>query len=364
MTTLTIPAKTLSEVVSRLASMSDRANATFSRTTGLLVQLNPEATTSFAHCRVANGTIRYSEYVPCNVEGPAATWRLPIHELARVTSGMTGDSPVTLSDGQPQLHISGAGLKAKIPMIVDLDFLSWEMIAPKDLNQAPELFDNIHAVEWAAEKSFSMTGNTTSVHFTPKLLAATDRYSMAFAEVDYPEEFGSGMVDAGALRSIPRLGYSPMVKFTEQAFVIQCSPYAQASISLTSAEQLNFQSLMKAHSLPVGRASLDAKELTSALKRAQGLTGVDRQVDMTFSAEHLTFTAGDADSTIAQFGIEGDIVGIESNCTIRIDADRLSGALREAKGGVLIGFDPESSLKGVHVRTSRSRSVIMPIKRD
>lgn len=363
MTTLTIPAKTLSEAVSRLVSMSDRANATFSRTTGLLVQLNPEATTSFAHCRVANGTVRYSEYMPCKVEGAAVSWRLPIHELARITSGMTDDAPVTLSDGQPQLRIAGPGLKAKIPMIADLDFLSWEMTPPKQMHHAAELFANIHSVEWAAERSFSLSGNTTAVHFSPKLIAATDRYSMAFAEVDYPDDFGSGMVDAAALRSIPRLGYAPLVKFTEQAFVIQCSPYAQASISLTAAEPLNFESLLKAHTLPEGQAKFDAKELISTLKRAQGLAGLDRQVDMTFSAEHLTFTAGDDDGTIGQFGIEGDISGIDANCTIRIDTDRLSGALREANGGVLIAFDPESNVKGVHVHTSRSRAVIMPIRK-
>lgn len=363
MTTLTIPAKTLSETVSRLVSMSERANATFSRTSGLLLALNPEQTDKFAHARVSNGVVRYSEYVPCKIDGPQVTWRIPIHELARITAGMTSDEPVSLSDTAGRLHVHGAGLKARIPLITDLDFLAWEIVDPRTMEQAAELFANIHAVEWASETKPGSQSNLTAVHFSPKLVAATDRYSMAFAEVDYPEGFGGGMVPASALRSIPRLGYSPLVKFTDQSFVIQCSPYAQASVTLIAAEPLDFQSLMSKHSVPPTQARFDAKEFTTVLKRASALAEADRQLDITFDADSIMFTAGDPSATIAQFSIGAVVEGLQGEYTIRINADRLAGAMREAKDDALLGFDASKAYGAVHVRTSRCRAILMPVKR-
>lgn len=362
MTTLTIPAKALSEAVARFVSMSDRASAAFSRTTGLLMNIDPEQTQHFVHCRVANGTIRYSEYVPCAVEGERTAWRIPVHELARITAGMNSNEPITLSDGQPQLHIQGAGIKAKIPLIADTDFLTWEIVDPKTMDSAPELFANIHAVEWAAENRNDSTANITAVHFARNLIAATDRYSMAFAKADYPETFTGGMVNAVALRSLPRLGYAPLVKFTEHALVLQISPHAQASVSLTAAKPLNFPSLMVKHVFPDGKATFDAKEFTTTLKRASNLTGPDRQLDMTFSEGAITFTAGDPAATIAQFSVEAEVEGISEMHTVRVNADRIGGAMREAKEQAVIGFDPNIAMRAVHVHTSRSQSIIMPIK--
>lgn len=362
MTTLTIPANALAEAVNRLASMTERANSTFSRTTGLMLTLNPAQTAMFAHARVSNGTIRYSEYIPCKIEGEEASWRIPVHELARVVGGLDGDKPVTISDGQPQLRVKGAGVQAKIPMIADKDFMAWEVVDPKTMSVVPEILTNVHAVEWAAEQRASTTTNTTTVHFTPKLIAATDKYSMAFAQVDYPEEMGSGMVSVTALRAIPRLGYSPMVTITDNEFIIQCSPYAQAAISLTAGEMFNFQSLMDHHKKPDAQAKIDSRELSAILRRAAALTDADRQLDVTVSAEAVTLTAGKHDATIAQFTVPADVEGLKENHTFRINADRLSGALREAKGEMLLGFDPTNALQAVHVLTSRSRALLMPIK--
>lgn len=362
MTTLTIPANTLAEAVNRLVSMTERANSTFSRTTGLMVTINPAQTSMFVHARVSDGTIRYSEYVPCKIEGEETSWRIPIHELARVVGGLDSDAPVAISDGQPQLHIKGAGVQAKIPLIQDRDFLAWEVVDPKSMVAAPEILTNAHAVEWAAEQRSSTMANTTAVHFTPTLIAATDKYSMAFAQVQYPEELGSGMVSVMALRSIPRLGYSPLVTITDKEFIIQCSPYAQAAISLTAGEMLNFQSLMDHHKKPAAQATVAAKDFTSILRRATALTDADRQLDVTVSAEAVTLVAGKHDATIAQFTVPATVEGLEGNHTFRVNAERLAGSLREAKGDMLIGFDPTSALQAIHVLTSRSRALLMPIK--
>lgn len=362
MTTLTIPAKVLAETVGRLVSMTERANATFSRTSGLMVTLNPEQTTHFAHARVSDGTIRYSEYVPCAIEGEPTAWRIPIHELVRVAGGLAGDAPVTLSDGQPQLHIKGAGVQAKIPLITDKDFLAWEIVDPKMMTSAPELFANIHAVEWAAEQRSTTNASTAAVHFTNTLIAATDKYSMAFAKAEYPEEFGKGMVSVTALRSIPKLGYSPLVKFTDREFIVQCSPYAQAAISLTAGEQMDFERLLNHHQKPDATARVDAKELSATLRRASMLTGVNRQLEVVVSGEELTFIAGEADATIAHFTVPAVVAGIEENYSFKVNADRFAGSLREAKGDALVGFNPAEPLQAIHVLTSRSRALIMPIK--
>lgn len=342
--------------------MTERANATFSRTSGLLVTIDPARTDRFAHCRVSDGTIRYSEYVPCEIEGEKVSWRIPIHELLRVTSGLASTDPVAISDGQPQLHVMGAGIKAKVPLIVDLDFLAWDVTDPKDLVAAPGLFANIHAVEWAAVTRPGSQSNLTAVHFAPDLIAATDRYSMAFTEPDYPEEMGSGLVAAAALRSLPRLGYQPLAKFTDREFVVQCSPYAQAAVTLVADEPLNFRSLLEKRPTPDALVRFESKEFVTALKRAASLTDDTRQVDMTFSPEGISIIAGDPTATIAQLDVEAEVEKVDAPYTLRVNAESVLAAMRESKGEALIAFDPQAEHSALHVKTSRSRVILMPVR--
>lgn len=343
--------------------MTERANATFSRTSGLFITINPAQTDQFFHARVSDGTVRYSEFVPAQVTGEQASWRIPIHELLRITAGLEGDALVTISDGQPQLHLSGAGIKAKIPLIVDLDFLAWEVADPKTLTVVPEFFANIHAVEWAATTRPGSQSNLTAVHITPTLIAATDRYSMAFAEPDYPESLGSGLVSAQALRSLPKLGYQVMAAFTDRELIIQCSPYAQAAVTLVADKPLDFKSLLEKRPTPDARVRFEARHLIAALRRGSTLTNDTRQLDVTFSVDKgISIIAGDPDATIAQFDVDAEVTGTTRAYTLRVNADNLLGALREAKGEALIAFDPAAEYSALHLKTSRSRVILMPVR--
>ena len=108
-------------------------------------------------------------------------------------------------------------------------------------------------------------------------------------------------------------------------------------------------------------ARIEASELIDVVRRAQQFADADRQADFIFGTDELMILSGGGERSVVQTSVPLiESLPQESTATIRFNVSYLLSTLRGAKGEVVIGFDAPTA--PVSVQTSRSRSLLMPVK--
>ena len=360
MTEVKIDAAHFIDSVEQASRFSEKANAAFSRTTGLFITIDPEKMPGFVLIRSTDGASRFSRFVPADVSGEATWWRLPISELAKIAGGVKADGdPVLMMDGEPMLRLKATGVKAKVPMIQDPDFLVWDIVNPAELSEAPDFMECLRSVEWACSDE-AMTSALSGVLVTGTHLAATNRYRLAYAPAALPEGFKPGILPQNTLTRITSDDYDPLISITERELIAQTDSYTQVRITLIEGDFPDITRLVSMMDRPLS-VRIDAAGLLDAVRRAHQFTDADQQADFIFGVEELMILSGGGERSIVQTSVPLlEPLSEDSTTTIRLNVAYLLSTLRGAKGEVTIGFENPSS--ALSVLTSRSQALLMPVK--
>lgn len=367
-TSITFENATLSEAVRRIERVTPKKGEAFDKAAGIVFDIDPSEDWPVA-IRATNLEVFYREWLnTMEVQGGAATWRLPASILASVVSKLpiaTGKMVRLSVVSGNTLQIESGRFKAKIGMMDPTLYPSWEPFDPSVTSPTTNLGGRVEQVAWATARG--VPGSALSaVRMDGKTLIATDRYKLVSVPLEFEGLDRDLVVPLNQIGSLVKELGDPKVGVVGSLLALMPNEYTQITCTIYGVDFPKIERVMdRDHPNAIRVERLRAIE---TIERVVTADSKNRMLAMEafVGAEELAFFVKESDGV----GSAGDVIELPGQAphprySFYIQPQGLVDALSAAPSeNVDIHYDPSNNMRVIRITGGMGYECwIVPLKK-